>query len=95
MGILLLAIQAFMIVAFVVGLARRKGNPEGISLMTQTTWIVIGMGWLIYGIAVDSIVVLISGILGMTGSAVETALIWKHTKGHRLYPVNILADVLK
>lgn len=66
-GLGLLVVQACIALALIVSL-RRTREPEGISLLSETAWVVAGLGWLAYGAATSSAVLVASGALAALGS---------------------------
>lgn len=67
-GLGLLVVQACIALALVVSL-RRTREPAGISLLSETAWVVAGLGWLAYGVATSSVVLVASGTLAALSSA--------------------------
>lgn len=66
-GASLLVVQACIALALIISL-RRTRNTAGISLLSETAWVVAGLGWLAYGIATSSAVLVTSGTLAALGS---------------------------
>lgn len=66
-GLGLLVVQACIAFALIVSL-RRTREPTGISLLSETAWVVAGLGWLAYGVATSSTVLVASGTLAALGS---------------------------
>ena len=76
LGIILLCIQAIIIIPLVIEL-RKTRSANGISIISETAWIIAGVGWSIYGYLTDSTTLIISGALATTGSAIVYGLIYK------------------
>lgn len=76
LGIILLCIQAIIIIPLAIEL-RKTRSSDGISVISETAWIIAGVGWSIYGYLTDSTTLIISGALATTGSAVVYGLIHK------------------
>lgn len=68
LGVCLLIVQASIIVPLVVEL-RRTRSAEGVSLLSEASWVVAGVGWSLYGALTGSVTLVISGALATTGSA--------------------------
>lgn len=66
-GLGLLVVQACIALALIVSL-RRTRELAGISLVSETAWVVAGLGWLAYGAATSSAVLVASGALAALGS---------------------------
>lgn len=76
LGIVLLCIQAIIIIPLTLEL-RKTRSSDGISVISETAWIIAGAGWSLYGYLTGSTTLIISGALATTGSAVVYGLIHK------------------
>lgn len=68
LGIILLLIQASIIVPLILEL-RTTRSSSGISILSETAWIIAGAGWSIYGYLTGSTTLIVSGALATVGSA--------------------------
>lgn len=83
LGIALLSVQAAIIVPLAVEL-RKTRSAEGISVFSETAWIVAGVGWSIYGYLTGSTTLIASGALATLGSLTVYSLIFNDVeKGER------------
>lgn len=76
LGIALLVLQASLLVPLIYGLHKR-GSGKGFSLVGEAIWVVAGIGWLVYGYMIDSIVLMCSGTLAFLGSTIVSLMIYK------------------
>lgn len=79
LGIILLCIQMIIIIPLAIEL-RNTRSSDGISVISETAWIIAGAGWSLYGYLTGSITLIISGALATTGSLVVYALIFNDLK---------------
>lgn len=74
MGVVLLIVQA-SILAPLIWKAWRDRDGSGVALSGESMWAVAGIGWIGYGIGVESTTLIISGTLAAAGSGVTWALL--------------------
>lgn len=75
LGVALLAVQAAIIVPLAVEL-RKTRSARGISVISETAWIIAGVGWSIYGYLTGSVTLIASGALATLGSLTVYSLIF-------------------
>lgn len=75
LGIVLLCIQAIIIIPLALEL-RKTRSSDGISVISETAWIIAGIGWSLYGYLTGSTTLIISGALATLGSALVYGLIY-------------------
>lgn len=75
LGIILLLIQASIIVPLILEL-RTTRSSSGISILSETAWIIAGAGWSLYGYLTGSSTLIISGALATVGSALVYYLVY-------------------
>lgn len=68
LGIILLLIQASIIIPLIIEL-RTTRSSSGISILSETAWIIAGTGWSLYGYLTGSTTLIVSGALATLGSA--------------------------
>lgn len=78
-GVLVLLIQISINIPVIVRLLRVKSG-KGISLAGEVVWISGGVGWVIYGVATNSVTLMISGSLAVIGCAATSSLIFKYSR---------------
>lgn len=69
MFLVLFCVQAIIIIPLAAELHKTR-SAEGISVISEITWIVAGMGWSLYGFMSGSDTLVVSGFLATLGSAV-------------------------
>lgn len=90
LGIALLVTQASIIIPLVVELSKTR-SMRGISLTSESAWVVAGVGWSIYGYLTGSTTLVISGALATLGSAVVLALVRKDAGDRMRSPLALSA----
>ena len=75
LGIVLLCIQAIIIIPLAIELKETRSS-DGISIISETAWIIAGVGWSIYGYLTGSTTLIISGALATLGSVIVYWLIF-------------------
>ena len=76
LGIVLLIVQASIIIPLVIELKKTRSS-SGVSIISETAWIIAGLGWSLYGYLTGSTTLIISGALATIGSAIVYSLVYK------------------
>ena len=76
LGIALLIVQASIIIPLVIELKKTRSS-SGVSIISETAWIIAGLGWSLYGYLTGSTTLIISGALATIGSAIVYSLVYK------------------
>lgn len=76
LGIILLIVQASIIIPLVIELKKTRSS-SGVSIISETAWIIAGIGWSLYGYLTGSTTLIISGALATIGSAIVYSLVYK------------------